>query len=113
MTSAPSSASSRSPSAPSPTLPGVDEAVIETHQEGQMVSDPKTVPSVSELAAGMQSGAVAPTVEDNTPARGVDTGERLAAVHAVRRADGQGRPLKRLPELRQHQRLQLITARCR
>jgi ribonucleoside-diphosphate reductase alpha chain len=54
-----------------PTLPGVDEAVIETHQGSEMVSDPKTVPSVSELAAGMQSGAVAPTVEDNTPARGV------------------------------------------
>jgi ribonucleoside-diphosphate reductase alpha chain len=54
-----------------PTLPGVDEAVIETHQGSEMVSDPKTVPSVDELAAGMQTGAVAPTVEDNTPARGV------------------------------------------
>ena len=30
-----------------PTLPGVDEAVIETHQ-GRRWSDPKTVPSVSE-----------------------------------------------------------------
>jgi hypothetical protein len=36
-----------------------------------VVSDPKTQPSASELAAGMQSGVVAPTVEDNTPARGV------------------------------------------
>src|SRR5262245_30070175 len=54
-----------------PTLPGVEEAIIETHQGSEIVPDPKTVPSVFELAAGLQSGAVAPTVEDNTPARGV------------------------------------------
>ncbi len=53
-----------------PTLPGVDEAVIETHQGSEIVADPKTVPSVSELDAGMQSGALAPTVEDNTPRGG-------------------------------------------
>jgi ribonucleoside-diphosphate reductase alpha chain len=54
-----------------PTLPGVDEAVIETSQGSEIVSDPKTLPSVTELAAGLQSGALAATVEDNTPARGV------------------------------------------
>ena len=54
-----------------PTLPGVDEAVIETSQGSEMVSDPKTLPSADELVAGMQSGAISPTVEDNTPARGV------------------------------------------
>ena len=54
-----------------PTLPGVEEAVITTSMGSEMASDPKSVPSVDELAAGMQSGAVAPTVEDNTPARGV------------------------------------------
>jgi ribonucleoside-diphosphate reductase alpha chain len=54
-----------------PTLPGVDEAVIETSQGSEMVSDPKTLPSADELVAGLQSGAISPTVEDNTPARGV------------------------------------------
>jgi ribonucleoside-diphosphate reductase alpha chain len=54
-----------------PTLPGVDEAVIETSQGYEIEPEPKSVPSVSELAAGLESGAVAPTVEDNTPARGI------------------------------------------
>jgi ribonucleoside-diphosphate reductase alpha chain len=53
-----------------PTLPGVEEAVIETSMGSEIASDPKTVPSVDELVAGMQSGAISPTVEDNTPARG-------------------------------------------
>jgi ribonucleoside-diphosphate reductase alpha chain len=54
-----------------PTLPGVDEAVIETNQGSEIPADPKSVPSVSELVAGLESGAVVPTVEDNTPARGI------------------------------------------
>ncbi len=54
-----------------PTLPGVEEAVIQTSQGSDIAADPKTVPSVSELAAGLASGALAPTVEDNTPAHGV------------------------------------------
>jgi ribonucleoside-diphosphate reductase alpha chain len=54
-----------------PTLPGVDEAVIETSQGSEIEPDPKSVPSVSELVAGLESGAVVPTIEDNTPARGI------------------------------------------
>ncbi len=54
-----------------PTLPGVDEAVIETSQGSEIEPEPKSVPSVAELAAGLESGAVVPTVEDNTPARGI------------------------------------------
>ena len=54
-----------------PTLPGVEEAVIETSQGSEIEPDPKSVPSVTELAAGIASGALSPTVEDNTPARGV------------------------------------------
>ena len=54
-----------------PTLPGVEEAVIETSQGSEIEPDPKSVPSAAELAAGMRAGALAPTVEDNTPARGV------------------------------------------
>jgi ribonucleoside-diphosphate reductase alpha chain len=54
-----------------PTLPGVDEAVIETSQGTEMAPDPKSVPSVDDLVAGLQSGTIVSTVEDNTPARGV------------------------------------------
>ncbi|HTH06542.1 MAG TPA: vitamin B12-dependent ribonucleotide reductase, partial [Ilumatobacteraceae bacterium] len=54
-----------------PTLPGVEEAVIETLQGSEIVPDPKTLPSAAELVAGLESGAITPTVEDNTPARGV------------------------------------------
>jgi ribonucleoside-diphosphate reductase alpha chain len=53
-----------------PTLPGVEEAVIETAMGSEIAADPKTVPSVDELVAGLLSGAISPTVEDNTPARG-------------------------------------------
>ncbi len=54
-----------------PTLPGVDEQVIETNQGSELAPDPKSVPSADELAAALESGAMAPTVEDNTPARGI------------------------------------------
>ena len=91
-----------------PTLPGVDEQVIETSTGSEIVPDSKSVPSVAELAAGLESGRCAPTVEDNTPARGVAIrADRLADVHAVRRQHGARRQLPRLPQLRQHQRLQL------
>ena len=36
-----------------PTLPGVEESVIETAQGADLIADPKTIPSVSELAAQM------------------------------------------------------------
>ena len=54
-----------------PTLPGVEEAVMETSQGSEIAPDVKSVPSVDELAAGLETGAVTPTVEDNTPARGI------------------------------------------
>ncbi len=54
-----------------PTLPGVDEAVIATSQGSEIEPDVKSVPSVSELAAGLATGVVPSTVEDNTPARGI------------------------------------------
>ena len=56
-----------------PTLPGVDESVIETNQGSEIPPDFKSIPSASELQIGLESGAVTPTVEDNTPARGVIT----------------------------------------
>jgi len=54
-----------------PTLPGVEEAVTETSNGTEIVPDPASIPSVDELVAGMESGALPPTVEDNTPARGI------------------------------------------
>jgi ribonucleoside-diphosphate reductase alpha chain len=54
-----------------PTLPGVEEHIIETHQGSEIVADPKSVPSADELASALESGALSPTVEDNTPARGI------------------------------------------
>jgi ribonucleoside-diphosphate reductase alpha chain len=54
-----------------PTLPGIDETVIETSNGSEIVTDPKSVPSAAELADAMESGALAPTVEDNTPAKGI------------------------------------------
>jgi ribonucleoside-diphosphate reductase alpha chain len=37
-----------------PTLPGVEESVVETSQGTDLIADPKTIPSVSELVAQMQ-----------------------------------------------------------
>jgi ribonucleoside-diphosphate reductase alpha chain len=54
-----------------PTLPGVDESVVETSTGSSDVADPKTVPSAAELADALEAGMLEPTVEDNTAARGI------------------------------------------
>jgi ribonucleoside-diphosphate reductase alpha chain len=54
-----------------PTLPGVEETVIETSTGTEIAADPKSVPMAGELAEQMQVGATPPTPEDNTPAAGV------------------------------------------
>ena len=54
-----------------PTLPGVEESVIETVQGTEVAPDPKSVVSASELAAAMEAGAIPPTPVDNTDAAGV------------------------------------------
>jgi len=54
-----------------PTLPGVEESVIETSTGSDVVADPKSVPSADELVGQMAAGTAVPTPEDNTPARGV------------------------------------------
>jgi ribonucleoside-diphosphate reductase alpha chain len=43
-----------------PTLPGVEESVIETSTGSEMVPDPKSIPSVSELVTQMELGMVLP-----------------------------------------------------
>ncbi|MCU0260789.1 MAG: vitamin B12-dependent ribonucleotide reductase [Ilumatobacteraceae bacterium] len=54
-----------------PTLPGVEESVIETVQGTEIPADPKSVQTAAELAAAIAAGALPPTPEDNTDARGV------------------------------------------
>jgi ribonucleoside-diphosphate reductase alpha chain len=54
-----------------PTLPGVDETVIETSTGSEMAADPKSVPSAGELADHLELGTATPTPVDNTPAAGV------------------------------------------
>jgi ribonucleoside-diphosphate reductase alpha chain len=49
-----------------PTLPGVDEAAMQTNQGHDLVADPKSIPSASELAVQMTMPAPAPAP---TPAR--------------------------------------------
>jgi ribonucleoside-diphosphate reductase alpha chain len=50
-----------------PTLPGVEESVIETSTGSEMVPDPKSIPSVSELATQMELGMVAPAPVEQPP----------------------------------------------
>ena len=47
-----------------PTLPGVEESVIESHTGSDIVADPKSVPSAEELAVQMELG-VAPPAPNN------------------------------------------------
>jgi ribonucleoside-diphosphate reductase alpha chain len=54
-----------------PTLPGVDETVIETSTGSEIAADPKSVPSAGELADHIELGTATPTPVDNTPAAGV------------------------------------------
>ncbi len=91
-----------------PTLPGVEEAITATSQGSELPPDPKSVPSAGELSTQMQLGLIVPTPDDNTAARGIVRPNDAPDVHAVRRGDDALRQLLRLPELRQHQRLQLI-----
>ena len=54
-----------------PTLPGVEESITYTSTGSDIVADPKSVPSVSELAASMETGlAPAAPKSDHTPGMG-------------------------------------------
>jgi ribonucleoside-diphosphate reductase alpha chain len=50
-----------------PTLPGVEESVVETSTGSEMVPDPKSIPSVSELATQMELGMAAPAPVEQPP----------------------------------------------
>ena len=55
-----------------PTLPGVEESVFETSMGSEVVADPKTIPSASELSQQIELG-LAPTAPstDHSPAGGI------------------------------------------
>ena len=102
-----------------PTLPGVEESVMETRTGTEMAADPKTIPSAEDLlrADGARHRPGRAEQRRHQPRRRrARTGghaqaggapQRRPDVHAVRRADEPRRQLPRLPQLRQHQRLQL------
>ena len=96
-----------------PTLPGVDETVIQTSTGSEMAPDPKTVPTAGELADQMEFGTMAVDARGQHGRRRHRAQQRRPDVHAVRRHDDPRRLLPRLPELRQHQRLQLSGRRRR
>ena len=54
-----------------PTLPGMEESIVETTSGTEMATDPKSVPTAGELADQMEAGTMAITPVDNTPAAGV------------------------------------------
>jgi ribonucleoside-diphosphate reductase alpha chain len=54
-----------------PTLPGLEESVVETSTGTEMAPDPKSVPSATDLADQLSAGLAVPVPEDNTPAAGV------------------------------------------
>jgi ribonucleoside-diphosphate reductase alpha chain len=54
-----------------PTLPGVEESVIETSTGSEIVPDPKTIPSVSELVTQMELGIAVPAPRPEHADQGV------------------------------------------
>jgi ribonucleoside-diphosphate reductase alpha chain len=75
-----------------PTLPGVEESIVETRTGSEVVADPKSVPSVDELAAQLELG-VAPAAPNNDVtnpggiARPETSPAQIAAKPAVRHSD--------------------------
>ena len=80
--SGPSSTSSRPPERMQPTLPGVEETVVETRQGSELPADPPSIESASTLRRRSRPSRRT----DRAPGQG-----RRADVHAVRRADDPGR----------------------
>ena len=75
-----------------PTLPGVEESIVETRTGSEVVADPKSVPSVDEFAAQLELG-VAPAAPNNDVtnpggiARPETSPAQIAAKPAVRHSD--------------------------
>ena len=102
-----------------PTLPGVEETVTETRQGTDIPADPPSIdvgvaaaarprptpPRSQPARAGRRHRRRRRPSRPQRPAQGPP--HRRPVLHAVRRPDAAGRLLPRLPQLRQHQRLQL------
>ena len=69
-----------------PTLPGVEETVVETTQGYDMVSDPKTIPSANELATQIELG-LAPEGPTTEPIRIIPSAPPPAAAPTTRASD--------------------------
>jgi ribonucleoside-diphosphate reductase alpha chain len=69
-----------------PTLPGVEESVIETRTGSEIAADPKSVPSVGELSAQLDLG-VAPAAPNNDITNPGGIARPAAAAPKVRRSD--------------------------
>jgi ribonucleoside-diphosphate reductase alpha chain len=71
-----------------PTLPGVEESVMETRTGSEVVADPKSVPSAGELSTQLELG-VAPTAPNNdiTNPSGIARPAAISPKPAVRHSD--------------------------
>jgi ribonucleoside-diphosphate reductase alpha chain len=69
-----------------PTLPGVEESVIETRTGSEIAADPKSVPSVGELSAQLDLG-VAPAAPNNDITNPGGIARPAAAAPKVRQSD--------------------------
>jgi ribonucleoside-diphosphate reductase alpha chain len=64
-----------------PTLPGVEESVVENRTGTEMAPDPKTIPSASDLVAQLEAG-VAPAAPNNDVTNPQGVARPLARPHA-------------------------------
>jgi len=71
-----------------PTLPGVEESVVETRNGTDVVADPKSIPSAGELLNQLELG-IAPAAPNNdiTNPAGISRPAEIAAKPTVRHAD--------------------------
>ena len=95
-----------------PTLPGMEETLTVTTSGTEMALDPKTVPSAERPRrpdGGRHRAPVTPV--DNTPARGIVGASDAPLCMQCGVAMVRAGSLLRLPQLRQHQRLQLTAER--
>ena len=64
-----------------PTLPGVEESVVETRTGTEMAPDPKTIPSAADLVAQLEAG-VAPAAPNNDVTNPQGTVRPISRPHA-------------------------------
>jgi ribonucleoside-diphosphate reductase alpha chain len=71
-----------------PTLPGVEESLMENRSGSEMATDPKSIPSVEEFAQQLQAGTLPPAPNnDVTNPEGIVRPVDLTAKPSVRHSD--------------------------